>query len=272
MRYKQLTFYHLFTLALIQGITEFLPVSSSGHLILLPRLTNFSDQGLLIDVSVHIGTLIAVVVYFWKDSLSLIKGFYDLTLGDRTSKSAKLVKFLTVATIPVIILGLIFKLTDFIEVIRNIKVIGYTMIIFGVILYLADRLNSNTRTEPNNYPKDAIVLGLWQSIALIPGTSRSGVTITAARILGYERKNAARIAMLMSIPTILASGTVEIADIWYQANLAHLSDAVVVSLLSFIFAFFALALMMKLLKSINFTPYVVYRVALGILLLFIAYT
>jgi undecaprenyl-diphosphatase len=146
------------------------------------------------------------------------------------------------------------------------------MIIFGVILYLADRLNSNTRTEPNNYPKDAIVLGLWQSIALIPGTSRSGVTITAARILGYERKNAARIAMLMSIPTILASGTVEIADIWYQANLAHLSDAVVVSLLSFIFAFFALAVMMKLLKSINFTPYVIYRVALGILLLFIAYT
>ena len=146
------------------------------------------------------------------------------------------------------------------------------MIIFGVILYLADRLNSNTRTEPNNYPKDAIVLGLWQSIALIPGTSRSGVTITAARILGYERKNAARIAMLMSIPTILASGTVEIADIWYHANLAHLSDAVVVSLLSFIFAFFALALMMKLLKSINFTPYVIYRVALGILLLFIAYT
>ena len=99
MRYKQLTFYHLFTLALIQGITEFLPVSSSGHLILLPRLTNFSDQGLLIDVSVHIGTLIAVVVYFWKDSLSLLKGFYDLTFGNKTSKSAKLVKFLTVATI-----------------------------------------------------------------------------------------------------------------------------------------------------------------------------
>jgi undecaprenyl-diphosphatase len=146
------------------------------------------------------------------------------------------------------------------------------MIIFGIILYLADRLNSNTKTDLNNNFKDALVLGLWQSIALIPGTSRSGVTITAARILGYERKNAARIAMLMSIPTILASGTVEIADIWYQANLDHLSDAVVVSLLSFIFAFFALAVMMKLLKSINFTPYVIYRVALGILLLFIAYT
>ena len=141
-----------------------------------------------------------------------------------------------------------------------------------MILYLADRLNSNKKSELNNNSKDALVLGLWQSIALIPGTSRSGVTITAARILGYERKNAARIAMLMSIPTILASGTVEIADIWYQANLDYLSDAVVVSLLSFIFAFFALAVMMKLLKSINFTPYVIYRVALGILLLFIAYT
>jgi undecaprenyl-diphosphatase len=268
---KSLTFYHLFSLALIQGITEFLPISSSGHLILLPSFTNFPDQGLLIDVSVHVGTLLAVVIYFWRDSLSILKGFSDLVTGNRHSGSAQLTKFLTLATIPVIVLGLILKITDLIDIFRNIKVIGWTMIIFGIFLYLADRFSLSEKINLNYSIKDAFIMGLWQSAALIPGTSRSGATITAARILGYERKSAARIAMLMSIPTILASGSLEIANVWHKADFSHFNDAIVVISLSFIFAFLTLTIMMRLLNSINFTPYVIYRILLGILLLAIAY-
>ena len=268
---KSLTFYHLLSLALIQGITEFLPISSSGHLILLPSFTNFPDQGLLIDVSVHMGTLLAVVIYFFRDSLSILKGFSDLATGNRHSVPAQLTKFLILATIPVIILGLILKITDLIDLLRNIKVIGWTMIIFGIFLYLADRFSFSKKINLNYSIKDALIMGLWQSAALIPGTSRSGATITAARILGYKRKSAARIAMLMSIPTILASGSLEIIDVWHKADFNHFNDAVIVICLSFIFAFLTLTIMMRLLNSISFTPYVIYRILLGVLLLAIAY-
>ena len=268
---KLLTFYHLLSLALIQGITEFLPISSSGHLILLPSFTNFPDQGLLIDVSVHVGTLLAVIIYFFRDSLSILKGFSDLATGNRHSVPAQLTKFLIWATIPVIILGLILKITDIIDLLRNIKVIGWTMIIFGIFLYLADRFSFSNKINLNYSIKDALIMGLWQSAALIPGTSRSGATITAARILGYKRKSAARIAMLMSIPTILASGSLEIIDVWHKVDFNHFNDAIIVICLSFIFAFLTLTIMMRLLNSISFTPYVIYRILLGVLLLAIAY-
>ena len=268
---KSLTFYHLLSLALIQGITEFLPISSSGHLILLPSFTNFPDQGLLIDVSVHVGTLLAVIIYFFRDSLSILKGFSDLATGNRHSVPAQLTKFLIWATIPVIILGLILKITDLIDLLRNIKVIGWTMIIFGIFLYLADRFSFSKKINLNYSIKEALIMGLWQSAALIPGTSRSGATITAARILGYKRKSAARIAMLMSIPTILASGSLEIIDVWHKVDFNHFNDAIIVICLSFIFAFLTLTIMMRLLNSISFTPYVIYRILLGVLLLAIAY-
>jgi undecaprenyl-diphosphatase len=268
---KSLTFYHLLSLALIQGITEFLPISSSGHLILLPSFTNFPDQGLLIDVSVHVGTLLAVIIYFFRDSLSILKGFSDLATGNRHSVPAQLTKFLIWATIPVIILGLILKITDIIDLLRNIKVIGWTMIIFGIFLYLADRFSFSKKINLNYSIKEALIMGLWQSAALIPGTSRSGATITAARMLGYKRKSAARIAMLMSIPTILASGSLEIIDVWHKVDFNHFNDAIIVICLSFIFAFLTLTIMMRLLNSISFTPYVIYRILLGVLLLAIAY-
>ena len=268
---KSLTFYHLLSLALIQGITEFLPISSSGHLILLPSFTNFPDQGLLIDVSVHVGTLLAVIIYFFRDSLSILKGFSDLATGNIHSVPAQLTKFLIWATIPVIILGLILKITDIIDLLRNIKVIGWTMIIFGIFLYLADRFSFSKKINLNYSIKEALIMGLWQSVALIPGTSRSGATITAARILGYKRKSAARIAMLMSIPTILASGSLEIIDVWHKVDFNHFNDAIIVICLSFIFAFLTLTIMMRLLNSISFTPYVIYRILLGVLLLAIAY-
>ena len=225
----------------------------------------------MIDVSVHVGTLLAVIIYFWRDSLSILKGLSDLVTGNRHSMSAQLTKFLILATIPVIILGLILKITDIIDLLRNIKVIGWTMIIFGIFLYLADHFSFSKKINLNYSIKAALIMGLWQSAALIPGTSRSGATITAARILGYKRKSAARIAMLMSIPTILASGSLEIIDVWHQADFNHFNDAIIVICLSFIFAFLTLTIMMRLLNSISFTPYVIYRILLGVLLLAIAY-
>jgi undecaprenyl-diphosphatase len=142
-----MTFYHLLSIALIQGITEFLPISSSGHLILLPSLSNLPDQGLFIDVAVHLGTLLAVLIYFWKDTHSILLGFYDLSTGNGSSKSAKLLKFLILVTIPVIVIGTIFKVTGLIEMLRTIEVIGWTMVIFGVLLYLADRYSNQKKNR-----------------------------------------------------------------------------------------------------------------------------
>ena len=266
-----MTFYHILSIAMIQGITEFLPISSSGHLILLPSLSKLPDQGLFIDVAVHIGTLLAVLIYFWKDTRSIPLGFYDLSTGNGSSKSAKLLKFLILVTIPVIIIGAIFKITGLIEMLRTIEVIGWTMVIFGVLLYLADRFSTQERTEVNLNPRHIIVLGLWQSLALIPGTSRAGATITAGLLLGYNRRSAARISMLMAIPTIFASGAYESYEIWQTKTSIPINDVALVTALTFVFALLALNVMMRLLNKINFTPYVVYRIILGLLLLGLAY-
>ena len=267
-----MTFYHLLSIALIQGITEFLPISSSGHLILLPSLSRLPDQGLFIDVAVHIGTLLAVLIYFWKDTHSILLGFYDLSTGKGSSKSAKLLKFLILVTIPVIVIGALFKITGLIEMLRTIEVIGWTMVIFGVFLYLADRYSNQERTEFSLNPRHIIVLGLWQSLALIPGTSRAGATITAGLLLGYKRRNAVRISMLMAIPTIFASGVYESYEIWQTKNSIPINDVALVTVLTFIFALLALSVMMRLLNKINFTPYVIYRIILGLLLLGLAYS
>ncbi|MEM9423109.1 MAG: undecaprenyl-diphosphate phosphatase, partial [Pseudomonadota bacterium] len=196
---------HLILVAIVQGITEFLPVSSSGHLILLPNLTGLDDQGLVIDVAVHVGTLGAVIVYFWADVKRALNGLFHL--GDLRHPDTRLALGLVIATVPVVIAGLVLKLSGFDEALRSIAVVGWSTLIFGLVLLWADKTGSNEKTAADWSLKDAVTMGLWQVLALIPGTSRSGITITGARRLGYERSDAARLAMLMSIPTILASGT-----------------------------------------------------------------
>ena len=266
-----MTFYHLLSIALIQGITEFLPISSSGHLILLPSLSKLPDQGLFIDVAVHLGTLLAVLTYFWQDTRKIVSGAYDLSTGNSASEPAKLFKFLILVTIPVVIVGTIFKVTGLTEMLRTIEVIGWTMIIFGMFLYLADNFCPQTKNKLDFSRKDILVLGLWQSLALIPGTSRAGATITAGLLLGYRKKSAARISMLMAIPTISAAGIFEIYEMWQKKNIIHINDALLATFFSFIFAFLALSFMMRLLNKINFTPYVIYRILLGFFLLGITY-
>ena len=259
-----MTLFHLFILAVIQGLTEFLPVSSSGHLVLLPSLTGAPDQGLAIDVAVHVGTLFAVVLYFWTDVRMALEGCGRLVRGKVDTKGAFLALCLILATIPVIIVGLIIKLTGVQEHLRSTALIGWMMLLFGIVLYWSDRTGAQEKTSGDWTVKDAILMGLAQVLALIPGTSRSGITITAARKLGYTREDAAKLAMLMSIPTILAAGTLLGVDLVGQADWALARDGAIAAAFAFIAALFALTLMMRLLRSISFTPYVIYRIVLGI--------
>lgn len=263
---------YLLIIALIQGVTEFLPISSSGHLILLPNLSGMQDQGQVIDVAAHVGTLVAVVVFFWADVRIGLLGVGPLIRGRIDTPGAKLAFLLMVATVPVIIAGLLLKLTGLDAMMRSTAVIGWSMLGFGLVLYWADQKGETVKTDSSWSLRDAILMGLAQAIALIPGTSRSGITITMARALGYTRHDGAKLSMLMSIPTIIASGTLLGLEVAKTADLAAARDGAIVAFFSFISALIALKLMMRLLHSVSFTPYVIYRVILGLGLLYIAYT
>jgi undecaprenyl-diphosphatase len=263
---------HLLILAIIQGITEFLPVSSSAHLILLPQLTGVQDQGQLIDISVHMGTLGAVIIFFWTDSKSAFTGLAHLATGRFKTEQARVATLLIVATIPAVIFGLFLKLTGLSDQMRNITVIGWTMLIFGIILYVADQKGAETKQQSDWSMADAIKLGLWQAVSLIPGTSRSGAAITGARWLGYSRAEGTKIAMLMSIPIIIASAILLGGEAIAMADSEGLKQGAIAAAFAFVMALFALTLMMRLLRSVSFTPYVIYRVILGLVLLAIAYS
>ena len=264
--------FQLILVALIQGITEFLPVSSSGHLILLPGLTGLEDQGQVIDVAVHVGTLAAVMIYFWGDVRDGLIGLPRALTGRMDTPGARLAMGLIVATIPTILFGAVLHFTGLSHALRSITVIGWTMLGFGLVLYWADQKGAEVKQASDWGLRDALIMGLWQMLALIPGTSRSGITITGARQLGYTREDGARIAMLMSIPTIIASGVLLGTEVALEANTALLHDAGIAALLAMLSALAALSLMMRLLRSVSFTPYVIYRVILGAVLLSIAYS
>lgn len=267
-----MSLFHLFLLAVIQGITEFLPISSSAHLILLPKLTGLDDQGQVIDVAVHVGTLFAVVLYFWRDVSLCLSGIPRLLSGRIDTPGSRLAFLLIIATVPVVLAGLILKLTGLDDALRSVAVIGWAMLIFGLVLYWADRHEPSPKTTADWTLKDAALMGLWQTLSLIPGTSRSGIIITAARSLGYGRHDAARIAMLMSIPTIAASGALLGFDVIANADVGAARDGAIAAVFAFVAALLALSLMMRLLRTISFTPYVVYRVVLGLILLWISYS
>jgi len=266
-----MSLWHLLLVAVIQGLTEFLPVSSSGHLILLPNLTGLADQGQVIDVAVHVGTLGAVILYFKTDVAEAVAGLPRLLAGRIDTPGSRLAFLLGIATVPVVIFGLVLKLTGLDDAMRSTAVIGWTMLLFGLVLYWTDQRGAQVKQVGDWSLRDAIVMGLWQAIALIPGTSRSGATISGARALGYTREDGARIAMLMSIPTIIASGVLLGAEVVASADIAAARDGAIAAVFAFVSALLALSLMMRLLKSVSFTPYVIYRVILGVVLLAVAY-
>ncbi len=267
-----MTLFQLILVAIIQGITEFLPISSSGHLILLPGLTGMDDQGLAIDVAVHVGTLGAVVLYFWKDVKHAVSGLPAVFAGRTDTPQARLALGLILATIPTVLAGASLYVSGLNQSLRSVAVIGWAMLGFGLLLYWMDQKGPQTKRASDWNVRDAVIMGLWQVLALIPGTSRSGITITGARQLGYTREDGARIAMLMSIPTILASGALLSVEVVRNGDAELARDGAIAAVFAFVSALLALSLMMRLLRSVSFTPYVIYRVVVGIILLSIAYS
>lgn len=263
---------HIVVLALIQGLTEFLPISSSAHLELWHQWVGESGDDLQLDIAVHLGTLAAVMLYFRAEVAIAARGLGQLARFQLTTYEAHLALCLIVATIPVVIAGALLAATGLIEALRSLAVIGWAMILFGILLWWMDR-NAATGREAQSWTmRHAAVMGLWQALALIPGTSRSGAAITGGLAVGYERAAAARLAMLMSIPTILASGVLLGADLVASGDLALGFGALIAAALAFVAGLAALALMMRLLRSVSYTPYVIYRVVLGAVLLVIAYS
>jgi len=258
-------------LAIVQGITEFLPISSSGHLALVPLLSDWPDQGLAMDVAVHLGTLLAVMLYFWRDVVSVALGFVQL-LGGRRTKSSRMAMYLIVCTIPVVIVGGLLSQSGYYKYLRTVEVIAWASIVFGVVLFAADRVGMTVRRMEHMTVVNALLIGLAQVLALIPGTSRAGITMAAGRFLGFEPQAAAHFSMLMSIPTIMAAGLLEGRELYQSGQLAFGSDTVIAATLAFVTALVSIALLMAWLRRAGFTPFVVYRILLGCGLLWWVYS
>ena len=265
-----LTLIHIIVLALIQGITEFLPVSSSGHLILVSKLTPWPDQTLVVDIALHVGTLAAVMVYFHRECWSMVLGVFNLLLF-RGGPEARLALYVVVATLPMIPAALYLK--DYVagDFRQGVALIAWTTLGFGLLLYAADRLGLRIRRVEHMTIGAALIIGVAQILALVPGTSRSGITMTAARFLGFERTEAARFSLLLSIPVIIGAGTLAGVDL-YQMGDAEMNTVTVLAIVfSFVSALIAIAVMMRWLERASFTPFVIYRICLGAGLLYWVY-
>lgn len=262
-----MSIFYLVLLAIIQGVTEFLPVSSSAHLI-LPEKMGLGSQGALIDVMAHFGSLFAVLIYFKEDVASMFRGFGDL-LRRRLNKDSTLALNLIVATPPALLLGGMLAFTGHDELLRKAWIIAAASIVFGIILWWADIKFAREKTTEDLTWKGALTMGAAQAIAFIPGTSRSGITMTAARMMNFTRVEAARFSMLMSLPLIGAGGMFALLKLskGEETGGATLQSGLIVALLSFISAYIAISFFMKLVSKIGMFPFMLYRVLLGILIL-----
>jgi len=259
--------WQIIILAVTQGLTEFLPISSSAHLILLPHLTGWEDQGVAFDVAVHVGSLIAVLMYFRADLKPLLESWIQSIKTRQLTPESRLVWGVGIGTIPAGLLGLAIAGLDFDEYLRSPLVIASTTIVFGLLLGWADMIGKRERDEYSLTWKDILLIGLAQALALIPGTSRSGITITAALLLGINRKAAARFSFLLAIPIIILAGAAESLSLMGQntpVDWTALSLAVAFSAIS---AYLCIHAFISLLDRIGMLPFVVYRLGLGILLL-----
>ena len=259
----------IIVLAIVQGLSEFLPISSSAHLILFPRLAGWEDQGLAFDVAVHLGTLLAVVWYFREEVFGMTRDWFASLARRQRVGDSRLAWAVILGTIPVGIAGLLFK--DFIEVeLRSPLVIAWTTIGFGLLLWWSDRVGRRTpqpRDEHSLSWKDILLIGCAQALALIPGTSRSGVTMTAGLLLGLSRSGAARFSFLLSIPVILlASGlsTLDLIEGSVPVDWTAMALGVVLSAVS---AYLCIHVFLKLLERVGMLPFVIYRMILGVVLL-----
>ena len=245
-------------LSLIQGITEFLPISSSSHLIIFSELSNFQNKDLSIDVSLHIGSFIAVLTYFHKD----LKNFL---------KNKQLFFKIMVSSVPVMITGYLLVKTSLIEELRNLKLIGWTTVIFGILLFISDKCKLINKLNENLNYKSAIIIGIFQVLSLVPGVSRSGITITAARFLKFKRYDAAKISFLLSIPTLGLVSIYGIQNLIFEENI-NLSQFNILSIfLSFIFSFITIKFFLRYIQKFSLNIFILYRLLIGFVILAISY-
>ena len=246
-------------LSLVQGITEFLPVSSSSHLIIISEYLKFTEQNLSLDVSLHIGSFIAVMTYFYKDIINFLK-------------NKELFLKILISSIPVMIFGIILVETNLIDALRNIKTIGWMTLVFGIILFISDKFKLNKDLEKNFTFKTAIIIGFCQVLSLIPGVSRSGITITAARLLKFKRFDSAKISFLLSIPTLGAVSIFGMKNIIFSSDLNFSMLNLFSIFFSFLFSLITIKYFLDYIKTFSLNLFVIYRVILGIVLLILAYS
>ena len=248
----------IFILSLVQGVTEFLPISSSSHLIIISEYFEFKNQSLSIDVSCHIGSFFAVLVYFYKDILDFFKN-KDLFIK------------ILISSLPVMIFGFFLAQTGLIENIRNLKIIAWTTIIFGILLFISDKFKTEKNIENNFTFKSAFFIGILQILSLTPGVSRSGIAITAARLLNFKRVDSAKISFLLSIPILGAVSLFGLKNIFFSNDLILTKINYISIILSFVFSFITIKYFLIYIKKFNMNIFVYYRVLLGLVLLYITY-
>jgi undecaprenyl-diphosphatase len=269
---------HVIVLAIVQGITEFLPISSSGHLVLvwagldaqgLATPGQTMEDRLALDIAVHVGTLFAVCLYFWREILSMLLGLGSVARG-RPNEGGMLAIYIAIATLPLIIIGFAFK--DLITLhLRNVEFVAWATICFGLLLHLSDQIGTQQRRLEQMTWGKAVFIGIGQVLALVPGTSRSGITMTMARFLGFERSEAARFSLLLAIPAILGPGLLIGMELYQAGQVALGIDAAIAAALAFVFGYATIILLIGWLRRASFTPFVVYRLLLGCALLYWVY-
>ncbi len=245
-------------LAIIQGISEYLPVSSAAHLVLVSKYYVFTNQSLLIDICLHLGSLIAIIFYFRNDILNFIKN------------KDFLIKIL-IGTIPIIPVGYIAFQTGLINQLRSLEVIGWMSLIFGILLYVGDRSKITKKIDTQFTNKSAIIIGLFQVFALIPGVSRAGITITSGRLLGFNRFDSAKISFFLSIPTLAAASLLGIYNIYKEGSAELNFLAIIAVTFSFIFSYFTIALFLNFIKKFSLNIFIIYRIILSLFILGIVY-
>ena len=248
----------IFILSLVQGITEFLPISSSSHLILISDYLKFENQSLSIDVSLHVGSFIAVVIYFYKDIISFFEN------------KVIFLKIL-ISSLPVMIVGFFLVETNLINKIRSLETIAWTTTLFGILLYVSDKFKIEKNLKNNFNIKSVFFIGIFQILSLIPGVSRSGIAITAARLLKFKRTDAAKISFLISIPILGAVSFFGLKNLIFSENTEFTKLNLMSIMISFIFSFLTIKYFLKYIEKFNLNIFAYYRVCLGLVLLFFTY-
>jgi undecaprenyl-diphosphatase len=249
-------------LAIVQGISEFLPISSSGHLILIPRFLGWEDQGLAFDAATHVGTLAAVLVYFRVDLAKMLYAWIRSITHREMTPDGRLAWVVLFGALPVGIVGLLFK--DTIETaFRNPMLVAANLAIFGILLWLADRFSRSTRDERSVGWKDAVVIGCAQALALVPGTSRSGVTMTAGLVLGLTRSAAARFSFLLSVPAVTAAGLAAVKDLVEAPDHANWGPTLLAVVVSAITGYVTIHYLLKFIARVGMLPFMIYRLVLA---------